>query len=149
MSTRPGIAQDIRRVRQMPPRQRTVPLPAGAPRRQHVVSQATTQVPRVQAKVRLKAWEIAQYPLLAGVALGAAASSTFGQAILLAYAVVVLAVKRQPSQLSFGLALILLLAVPLFQLIGQPAIAENAAIYVYELLVIGTIAAILELKHKT
>jgi hypothetical protein len=95
---------------------------------------------------RQKVWEFAQYPAIAIVALAAAASATVGQILILVYAVAVVLVRRQPSRLTFGLALVILLAIPVFQILGQAGIAENAAIYVYELLVVGTISAILELK---
>jgi voltage-gated potassium channel Kch len=92
-------------------------------------------------------WEYAQYPLIAFVALAAAANATTGQLLVLGYGVVVV-IRRLPSRQVFGLALVILVSVPLFQALGLPGISENAAIYVYELLVIGTIRAILELnKH--
>jgi hypothetical protein len=84
--------------------------------------------------------------LIAAVALGAAASSTFGQAMVAVYGLVVI-FTRQNSQVTFGLALVILISVPLFQALGQPGIAGVAAIYVFELLVVGTIQAILELKQ--
>jgi hypothetical protein len=92
-------------------------------------------------------WEFAQYPLLALIALVAAASTTFGQALVFVYAVIVVA-RRRTSTTTFGLALIILVAIPIFQALGQATIAENAAIYVYELLVVGTIQAILELRQN-
>jgi hypothetical protein len=147
----PGISQDIRRVRRPTAHGIPVPLPSDMPRRVHQLPQAPAAVRSApstapsKSKRSLKLWEYAQYPLIALLSLGAAASSTFGQAVILGYALAVL-IRRKPSRLSFGLALILLITIPLFQGIGQPSIAENAAIYVYELLVVGTISAILELK---
>ncbi len=93
-----------------------------------------------------KLWDYGQYPLFSIVALAAAASATIGQWLVAAYAVYAVLIRRQSSSLTFGLALIILVAIPVFQLLGQSGIAENAAIYVYELLVIGTIQAIIELK---
>ncbi len=141
---RSGISGDIRRIRRPRPQRGVLPLPADMPGRVHQPAAAPT---RPRSSSRQKVWEIAQYPLIALVSLAAAANATVGQFIILGYALVVL-IRRQPSQLSFGLALVLLVTVPLFQAIGQPSIAENAAIYVYELLVVGTIGAILELKQK-
>jgi hypothetical protein len=89
--------------------------------------------------------ELLQYPLIAAAALGAAYSSSIGQWLVLAYAVVVL-VTRRSSRLSFGVALFLLITIPFFQALGQSGIAENAAIYTYELLVVGTIQALMELR---
>lgn len=89
--------------------------------------------------------EVVQYPVIAGVALGAAYSSAVGQWLVLAYGIAVL-VTRRTSRLSFGMALFLLITIPFFQAIGQTGIAENAAIYTYELLVIGTIQALVELR---
>lgn len=119
------------------------------PARRHVAPPAPARSLRTRVDHRRKVWDIAQYPVLAIVALAAAANSTFGQLLVLGYALIVLFVRRQSSGLSFGLALIILLAVPLFQAIGHAGIAENAAIYVYELLVVGTISAIMELRRNT
>jgi hypothetical protein len=84
--------------------------------------------------------ELLQYPLIAAAALGAAYSSSIGQWLVLAYAVVVL-VTRRSSRLSFGVALFLLITIPFFQALGQ-----SGAIYTYELLVVGTIQALMELR---
>ena len=149
MSMRPGISQDIRRVRKSQ-RIGELPLPPGMPRRRHVApapAARPTHTARAAAGHWQKIWDIAQYPLLSIVALVAAANSRIGQLCVLVYAIGVLVVRRQPSSLSFGLALIVLVAIPVFQAIGQAGIAENAAVYVYELLVVGTIGAILELKN--
>ncbi len=148
MTARPSISGDIRRPTRPAQVRGRLPLPAGMPARRHTVPAAPVRPARTHAapRSRRKVWEYAQYPLIAIVALTAAASSTLGQILILIYAVIVLFIRRQSSRLSFGLALVILLAVPLFQIIGQSGIAENAAIYVYELLVVGTIGAILELK---
>lgn len=147
MSGRPGISQDIRRVRRLTAYTGEVPLPPGMPRRVHRLPPTAARPGEHRVTSWQKVWGLAQYPLFATAALVAAANSTFGQLLVLGYALVVV-IQRRPSQLSFGLALIILISVPLFQGIGQPGIAENAAIYVYELLVVGTISAILELKQK-
>ena len=94
-----------------------------------------------------KIWEFAQYPLIAIVALASAYSTTIGQWLVLVYGIMAIW-QRWGSRQSFGIALFLLITIPLFQLIGQAGIAENVAVYVYELLVIGTIQALIEL-HKT
>ncbi len=77
------------------------------------------------------------------MALGAAYSSAIGQWFVLAYAVLALATRRS-SRLSFAVALLILVTIPLFEALSQPAIAQNAAIYVYELLLIGTVQALWE-----
>ncbi len=154
MIGRPTISRDIRRPQPRRPASRgELPLPPGMPRRTHVAPtaearQAVARPKRTRqpARTRQNAWEYAQYPLIATVALVAAINTTIGQLIVLAYAVAVVFIWRQPSRLTFALAFIILLSVGLFQIINQPDIAENAAIYVYELLVVGTISAILELK---
>lgn len=147
-----GISADLYRpARQAPANNRAAPLPADMPGRVHrtagpVISPApaTTNGHRTSW---VKVWDYTQYPLFAALALVASVNAMFGQSAILAYAVIVLVLRRKPSSLSFVLALIILISIPIFTLIGQPTIAENAAIYVYELLVVGTIQAILELKQ--
>ncbi len=87
--------------------------------------------------------EAGQYPLIAGLALGAAYSPIIGQAIVAVYVLVAL-IWRRRSRLTFGVTLLILASIPLFQAIGQSGIAQNAAIYVYELLVFGTAQALWE-----
>lgn len=98
---------------------------------------------RPQTKLA-KVWDIAQYPLFAGIAIAAAYSTGIGQWFVLAYAIIAL-IRRSPSQLTFGVALFLLIAIPIFQLLHQEGIASNAAVYVFELLAFGTLQASLEL----
>ena len=88
--------------------------------------------------------EFAQYPLIAAVAIGSAYSSTVGQALVAVYLVVAL-LSRLSSRYSFGAALLLLVSVPAFQLLQQTGVAQNAAIYTYELLVVGTLQAVIEI----
>ncbi len=88
---------------------------------------------------------IVQYGVFAIVALVAAGNSTLGQYFVLAYALYAI-LRRSNSQRTFLLALLLLISVPIFQILGQTGIADNMAIYTYELLVIGTVQAIIELK---
>ena len=149
-----GISADLQGpTRRAPLKSRSVPIPAGLP------SRALRGTARFHAPDKIavtssrftwnKVWEFAQYPLFAIFALAASANTTFGQSLVAAYAVVVIFLRRRPSALSFGIALLLLISIPIFTLISQPTIAENIAIYVYELLVVGTIQAILELKQTT
>jgi hypothetical protein len=159
-----GISGDIQApAPQSSARRGQRPLPSGMPKRKHQLSSAPgslQQKPRVQnpttntaspAKLtgRKKLLDMLQYPLIAGLALGASINTTFGQLIILVYAVIVIIFRRNTSALSFGLALLILISVPIFSAIGQSAISENAAIYVYELLVVGTIQAIVELKKSS
>ena len=85
-----------------------------------------------------------QYPLLALIALAAAYSTSIGQWFVLVYALYALIIARS-SQKTFVVALILLIAIPFFQIIQQPGVSENVAVYTYEFLVIGTVQAIIEL----
>ena len=147
MNHRPGISRDIRPVTRGRSLRGELPLPPGMPQRTHRVP-ARRQAPVASRSSRgQKVWEYAQYPLVAIVALAGADNTTIGQLLVLVYGIVVV-VWRLPSKQVFMLALILLVSVPLFQALGLPGISENAAIYVYELLVVATIRAILELnKH--
>lgn len=87
--------------------------------------------------------DFAQYPIIAALALASAYSSTAGQLFVAAYFAIALLFKIE-SRYAFGAALLLLVSIPAFQLLGQSGIAENNAIYTYELLVGGTLQAILE-----
>lgn len=91
--------------------------------------------------------EQGQWPLIAAVALVAAYSSTLGQYLILAYGLITLILRRD-SREPFVAALIMLVTVPLFQILNLGTFENNAAIYAYELLVIGVIAAILQLKFQ-
>lgn len=155
MTNSHGIGGDIRSV-QLPrsPRRGVLPLPPGMPRRVHKFSTTTRRIPAAVPKKSPKVfhnpqqyWEIIQYPLFAGIALGAAASTTFGQILIIFYGFWALFWHRSMTQITFGLAILLLVAIPIFQLLRLEGIAANVAIYAYELLVIGTIGAILELKQ--
>ena len=147
-----GISADLYRpVRPAPAISRAAPLPADMPGRVHRTASPVISPAPVTTTVHRtfwgKVWDYTQYPLFAVLALIASVNATFGQSAILAYAVIVLVLRRKPSSWSFVIALIILISIPIFTLIGQPTIAENAAIYVYELLVVGTIQAILEMKQ--
>lgn len=90
---------------------------------------------------------ILQYPLVAAVAVLAIYSTTIGQWLVFAYAIYVL-MRRIDSRATFIAALMLLIGIPFFQLINQPGVAENTAIYAYELLVVGTLQSIVELMFS-
>jgi hypothetical protein len=144
MNNRPGISRDIRPVRNPVGLRSDKPLPPGMPARSH---QVPPQVGPITASGRRqKLWEFAQYPLVAAIALTAAANVDLGQLMILVYGVIVVGWRR-PSKQVFVLALVILVSVPIFQALNLPGISENAAIYVYELLVVGTIRAILELNQ--
>jgi|GEM_PF-5281070 len=89
-----------------------------------------------------------QYPLIGIVALAMAYNATIGQWLVGIYAVAAL-VLRVDSQQPFIGALILLVAIPVFQVIGLTGVSQNAAIYAYELLVVGVIVAIIEISQKS
>lgn len=124
---------------------RPVPLPA-KPRPTYALPDADVVVRLSKThSLRARLTSVVQYFILAGIALAAAYSTGVGQWFVLAYAVYAL-VFRKSSATSFAIALFILVAVPIFQLLGQTGIADNMAVYVYELLVVGTIQAIIELK---
>lgn len=131
--------------------QRPAPPAAPAPHAQPApvpAAQPKTASPKPQPAQR-STWRkiggIAQYPLIAIGALLAAYSTAFGQWIVLIFVIFAI-VARKPSSLSFGSALFLLITIPLFQLLGQSGIAENVAVYVFELLVFGVAQALWELR---
>ena len=95
--------------------------------------------------LRARLSSVLQYVAVITVALVSTYSTTIGQWLILAYAVFVITTRRD-SRLSFGIALFLLIAIPIFQLLGQSGVANNIAIYVYELLVVGVVQAMIELK---
>ncbi len=91
-----------------------------------------------------KLLDFIQYPLIAVAALTAAYSPTAGQIIIGVYFLIALIFKIS-SRASFAIALVLLLCIPFFQILGQAGISENVAIYAYEMLAVGTVQAIIEL----
>jgi hypothetical protein len=80
---------------------------------------------------------------MALAALAAAYSSLLGQVLVGGYVAIIIW-RRGRSQTSFGVALFLLATLVLFLMLKQPVIASHAALYTYELLVIGTAQAIWE-----
>jgi hypothetical protein len=123
-----------RRPVHVPPMRTSVPAPLRPSRL------GLTRQPLNRALDRIS-W--LQYPLIGIVALAMAYSTTIGQWLVAAYAVAVL-LLRIDSRQPFIIALILLVAVPVFQVIGLPVFSQNVAIYAYETLVIGVIVAIIE-----
>ncbi len=108
---------------------------------------ATSTVPKPAAATKpapgRRLLDFAQYPLIAAFALGAAYSPTVGQLSIMAFGILGLGF-RLSSRYAFGAALLLLASVPFFQVLHQSGISQNCAIYAYELLVVGTLQAILE-----
>ena len=108
-----GISGDLYRpVRRSGARRGELPLPPGMPRRVHQVPATPRPVrsqPGPQAKPsRSKPlWDFAQYPVIAAVALGASANSTFGQLVLAGYGLTAILIRRLPSSLTFTLALVI------------------------------------------
>ncbi|QQR52488.1 hypothetical protein IPG36_08190 [bacterium] len=66
-----------------------------------------------------------------------------GQTIVIIFGLAILLTRRSATYL-FGAAGLMLLAVLILQLTGHPGPAANATIYIYELLVLGVIALLLE-----
>ncbi len=90
---------------------------------------------------------VVQYILIATVAVIAAYSTSIGQWFVLALAVYVIT-TRQDSRLTFGIALFVLVSVPFFQIINQTGVAANMAVYVFELMMLGVVQSIIELKWR-
>lgn len=88
---------------------------------------------------------VVQYVITAAIAVVAAYSISIGQWFVLALAIYVL-ITRQDSRVTYGIGLFILISVPFFQLINLPAVSNNMAVYVFELLLLGTIQALIELK---
>jgi hypothetical protein len=141
---RRGIAGDIV-VR--PARRAPLPSPPLPPSPIAVAPPPPRTSPRHQSRPpRRHRWlDLLQYPLIAILALISAYSSTAGQAFVLVYAVLAL-ILRRGSRFTFGLALFVLVTIPLFEALKQSGIAQNAAIYTFELLVVGTAQAVYELR---
>lgn len=133
-----------------------LPHPDLEPTTQHVATDDPVQgwQKKLSRKRRIASLllEGVQYPFIAAAAVTAAYSSMIGQWFVLAYIVYAIVLRKKSKQ-TFVLALVMLLTVPLFQIIGQSNISENTAIYTYELLAFGTLQAIVELllderRHK-
>lgn len=154
LSTRPGPhLTDIQPQRNHPTAVQA-PQPATKPSFTHVPSPIVvpTPTPRpasipTKATARPPLWrrlaDFAQYPLIAIFAILAAYNSTAGQIMIGLYGILTI-VFRINSQYTFGAALILLIGIPSFQALHQSGVSEKCAIYAYELLVVGTLQAIVE-----
>lgn len=118
--------------------------PVTKPEQHKINPPAITQ----KSKIRTKILKFFKYLLLVTIVLFAGASSTIGQVIIGIYFIIAV-IFRIGSRVSFILALVLLVFIPLLGLIGQSGISDNAAIYAFELLVIGTVQSIIEIwKEK-
>ena len=117
--------------------------PTLAPARSTPVG-APASKPRAKPR-QYKVVGLLQYPIIAAAAIAAAYSTSFGQWIVLGFVVVAI-LFRQTSRLSFGAALFVLVTVPLFEIIGQSGIAQNMAVYTFELLVFGVAQAVWETR---
>jgi len=85
-----------------------------------------------------------QYFVIAIVAIIATLSVELGQYFILAFGAYVFIFKKD-SRIVFAIALFLLISIPFFQIVNQSGVADNIAVYVFGLLVVGTLKAILEL----
>jgi hypothetical protein len=104
-------------------------------------------------------FQVTQYIVITGAALVMAFNGYYGQYIIVAYGLVIILPKLWPfsygkmenlidslsSQQVFIIAILILGSIPLFTILGKGVIAQNAAIYVFELLVVGVFAATIEL----
>lgn len=90
---------------------------------------------------------VIQYVLIAAIALAAAYSTSIGQWFVLALAIYVV-FTRQDSRLTYGIALFILVTIPFFQLINQLGVAHNMSVYVFELLILGTIQSLIEIRRS-
>ena len=98
-----------------------------------------------QFSIRASLSIVVQYILIAAIGVAAAYSTDIGQWFVLALAIYVF-ITRQDSRLTYGIALFILLTVPFFQILNQPGVANNMAVYVFELLVLGTLQSLVELR---
>lgn len=104
-------------------------------------------------------FQVIQYIVITAAALIMAFNGYYGQYVVGIYGLVILLPKLWPfsygpledlvdslgSQQVFVIALLILVSIPIFTLLGKSVIAQNAAVYVFELLAIGVIAATIEL----
>jgi hypothetical protein len=154
----PGSLRGFRQSRTKPtvPAKQTIAKPHQTANRQLSKVSSKKKYPATktamvsrQHKHKNRAWlrrlaDFAQYPTVAIIAIGAAYSSTAGQIFIALYALISI-ILRLNSRYSFGAALLLLISIPFFQVIHQSGVSQNAAIYAYELLVLGTLLALIEL----
>ena len=104
-------------------------------------------------------FQIVQYIAVTAAALIMAFNGNYGQYLIAAYGLLIILPKLWPfgygrlqetvdnlgSQQVFTIALLILVSIPIFTLLGANVIASNAAVYVFELLIIGVFAATIEL----
>lgn len=148
---RPRPAElDLRKLGPQPAEPPTISRPAAPPPTPAATPDQSAVATSPQAPPKPRFWqrELVQYPVIGAVALVAAFNSTAGQIMVALYGIVAL-LRHVDAKISFGIALAMLLAIPLFQAIGRAAIADNAAIYAFELLVIGTVSAAIQLRKTT
>ncbi len=148
---RPRPAElDLRKLGPQPAEPPTISRPAAPPPTPAAAPDQPAVAPSPQAPPKPRFWqrELVHYPVIGAVALVAAFNSTAGQIMVALYGIVAL-VRHVDAKISFGIALAMLLAIPLFQAIGRAGIADNAAIYAFELLVIGTVSAAIQLRKTT
>jgi hypothetical protein len=68
---------------------------------------------------------------------------TTGQAVISLYFVLTIVFNKTVSRISFFLTLVSLICIPLFDAIGQSGISDNAAIYAFELLLVGVVQSVI------
>lgn len=72
----------------------------------------------------------------------------YAEISLLIFGIYVLRFYRQSSQKSFGMALVILISAPFLYVFKLRNAAENAALWAYLFLVVGTVQAIWEMRHS-
>lgn len=87
---------------------------------------------------------ILQYILIATIAIGAAYSTDIGQWFVVSLAVYIF-IMRLSSQLTYGIAIFILISIPIFHIIGQNGVADNMTVYVFELFILGALQSTIEL----
>jgi hypothetical protein len=97
-----------------------------------------------KSRIYRRMLDFIQYPLIGLIAVGIAYSSSVGQILILLFLLVSL-LKKVSSKYSFGTAILLLACIPFFQAIKESGISQNCAIYAYEMLVVGTLMAMIEI----
>lgn len=120
----------------------TSPKPQRGPQAPPPPPSAKPSLAAVKTK-RARFAEFLQYSLIVLGAMAMAFSSTAGQVLIGLYGLVVLG-KKLDSRGPFIIALVMLITIPIFQLISLSGFSENAAIYAYELMVIGVVEVIAE-----
>ncbi len=132
----PRMRPPIQQPRKLPAVRPELPQPAAMTRVQPAARSKVRRPGRLKSVVLNFAFVV--------VGLGAAYLSTAGQILILIYGIWVL-IWKVDSRKPFAAALFFLILIPVFQILKLSLFSSNAAIYAYELLVVGVIAAASEM----